>query len=129
MTKRYLSLVTAVLCLSLTLCGCGIVSVSENPTGVLRVLDPDNAFETSLSAEDSALIADIFANQLMLSDSPACGFSAIEIDLDGQLFYPAQDGCGIVYNKNADLYITLSEDHLEALHRILERNSVTFPYF
>lgn len=71
----------------------------------------------------------IFDGKKMYRDSLSCGFSeTISIKFNNeQTFCIAQDGCPIVYWKEENRYIKLSEDEKTQLYNLLEPYGFYFP--
>ncbi len=82
-----------------------------------------------LSAKESSALKDIFDGKIMYSDSPSCGFSndiSVVFDND-KIFSVARDGCTVIYFKNKNKYIKLSEHEYEKLMDILSTHGFVLP--
>ena len=83
------------------------------------------------SLEDSELntLIDIFDGKKMHMDNPSCGFNEdISIKFNGeQTFCIARDACPIVYWKEANRYIMISEEEKEQLYGLFEAHGFFFP--
>ena len=75
------------------------------------------------------ILKTLFDGKIMYRDNPSCGFSeTVSIIFDQkQTFCIAQDNCPIVYWKEKNRYITLSEDEKNQLRDLLEPYGFCFP--
>lgn len=75
------------------------------------------------------ILKTLFDGKIMYRDNPSCGFSeTVSIIFDQkQTFCIAQDNCPIVYWKEKNRYITLSEDEKNQLRDPLEPYGFCFP--
>lgn len=82
-----------------------------------------------LSDKEVEFIKTIFNGKKMYKDNLSCGFSeAVSIKFDHeQTFCIAQDTCPIVYWKEKNRYIRLSEDEKTQLYNLLEPYGFFFP--
>ena len=88
----------------------------------------DQNVHTKVSAEDASRIKSILNFKELYSDMPSCGFGIdVSICLDNCVYCPACDGHDIVYYKNLNLYMTLSQEEINELHTILGKYGFHFP--
>jgi len=82
-----------------------------------------------LDNEELELIKDIFDGKSMYKDSPSCGFSTdISIKFNNsQTFCIACDTCPVVYWKEENSYIRLTEKEKLRLYDLLEAYGFSFP--
>ena len=82
-----------------------------------------------LNDNELTSIKNIFNGKIMYRENLYCGFSEeVSIKFDqGKTFCIAQDSCPVVYWKEKDKYITLSEDELTQLYKLLEPYGFSFP--
>lgn len=83
----------------------------------------------NLSDEELLIIKDIFNGKKMYKDNLSCGFSEdISIKFNNsQTFCVARDSCPIVYWKEEDRFIKITEDEKFKLYSVLEMHGFTFP--
>ena len=83
----------------------------------------------SLSDKELELVQSIFNGKKIYKDNLSCGFSEnISIKFDQEhTFCIARDTCPIVYWKEKDRYIKLSEDEKTQLYNLLEPYGFHFP--
>lgn len=83
----------------------------------------------TLSSEDLSIIKALLDNKRMYSDNLSCGFTenvAVIFD-NSQTFCFACDTCPIVYWKEKNKYIKLSDEEKEQLYKVLEKYNFVFP--
>lgn len=82
-----------------------------------------------LNEEDVELLRTLFNGKFTYKDNPSCGFSEnISVTLDNRYtFCIAQDTCPIIYWKEKDRYIKLSEKEITQLHELLGKYGFYFP--
>lgn len=82
-----------------------------------------------LSDKEVGSIKTIFNGKKLYKDNPSCGFSeAVSIKFDDeQTFCIARDTCPIVYWKEKNRYIRLTEDEKTQLYNLLEPYGFIFP--
>ena len=83
----------------------------------------------SLSDKELELVKSIFNGKKIYKDNLSCGFSEnISIKFDQEhTFCIARDTCPIVYWKEKDRYIKLSDDEKTQLYNLLEPYGFHFP--
>jgi len=125
--KRLLSFLV-IFALLLSLCGCGMVTVSGDGEAVLRfVYGEENIFQV-LTPEEAEQVAEIFDQKILLTDSPSCGFDEdISITIDGQVFAVARDNCGIIQHCDSGRYFPVSEEDISFIHDLFEQYGGDFP--
>ena len=82
-----------------------------------------------MESEEVELLKSIFDGKIMYKDNPACGFSediSIKFNKE-QTFCIACDTCPIVYWKEENKYIKLSEEEKARLYKLLELYDFSFP--
>ena len=84
----------------------------------------------TMGEDEVELLKRIFDGKKMYSDDPSCGFSEdISVRFNNeQTFCIAQDTCPIVYLKEKNKYIKLSENEKKQLYDLLEPYGFFFPY-
>lgn len=90
-----------------------------------------NKYNTSqpLSDQDLDSIIEIFNNKSLYRDNPSCGFTedvSIQFN-ESETFCIACDTCPVIYWKNKDRYLGLSDYENSALRDILGKYGFTFP--
>lgn len=83
----------------------------------------------SLENSELEILRDIFDRKKLQIDNPSCGFSediSIKFNKE-QTFCIARDTCPIVYWKEANRYIMISEDEKAQLYGLLEEHGFFFP--
>ena len=82
-----------------------------------------------ISAEDLSRICDLLDGKRLYSDDPSCGFSDdVSVVMNGtERFCFACDSCPVVYWKNKNKFIKLSEKENEELKGILALYGFEFP--
>ena len=82
-----------------------------------------------LEYKEVELLRAILNGKKTYKDNLSCGFSeSVSIKFDNeQTFCIAQDTCPIIYWKEKDRYIKLSEDEKTQLYNLLEPYGVSFP--
>ncbi len=82
-----------------------------------------------LSDEELTIIKDIFNGKRLYKDNPSCGFNEdISIKFSElQTFCIACDACPIIYWKEENRYIRITEDEKEQLYNLLETYGFFFP--
>lgn len=82
-----------------------------------------------LSDKEVEYVKDIFSGKKLYKDNLSCGFSeAVSIKFNQEkTFCIAQDTCPIVYWKEKNRYIKLSEDEKNQLYSLLEPYGFYFP--
>ena len=87
--------------------------------------------ETSaLTKEDAEVMFGLFDGQVLYRDDPSCGFSeevSVSFNDGAHVFWFAQDSCPIVYYKNSDKYLSLSDREQRSLYSILKKYGFRFP--
>lgn len=89
----------------------------------------DTDATNQLSDKELETVKAIFNGKRLYKDEPNCSFSediSIKFD-DGQTFCMARDTCPIVYWKEKDRYIELTENEKTQLYNLLEPYGFTFP--
>jgi len=83
----------------------------------------------SLNNDELDLLKGIFDGKMLFHENFSCGFSeTISIKFNGaQTFCIARDTCPIVYWKEKNKYIRLSEDEKLRLYHLLEQYGFFFP--
>lgn len=82
-----------------------------------------------LSDKEVEFVKTIFNEKRLYKDNLSCGFSetvSIKFD-DAQTFCIARDTCPIVYWKEKNRYIRLTEDEKMQLYNLLEQYGFIFP--
>ena len=89
----------------------------------------DISITYEMTEEDSKSFAEIIAGEPLYNDNPSCGFTEnVSVVVNGKdHFCIACDGCEIVYWKEKDRYISVSEEEMKVLHEILEKYGFVFP--
>lgn len=103
------------------------VNIQDITSGNLIFTANDVTITANLSTEDSEIISDLFNNSWCSKDNPSCGFSEdfqIILYCGGtqQVFYIAQDECGIIYWKNQKRYFGLTNRENYKLRKLLITN-------
>ena len=82
-----------------------------------------------ISSEDLSRICDLLDGKRLYSDDPSCGFSDdVSVVMNGtERFCFACDSCPVVYWKNKNKFIKLSEKENEELKGILALYGFEFP--
>ena len=134
MKKKYLILIIFVFVLvSVVL---GIMHFSVRKTNMEFAKEAEVCFiygdvTTSQYLEDKDLetLKEIFDDKRMYKDTPSCGFSEdISVRFNqSQTFCVARDTCPIVYWKEEDRYIRLTEEEKGVLYNLLGTYGFTFP--
>lgn len=125
--KRFLCFCLSLLLL-LSLCGCGTVNVSGEGEAVLRFVYGDKGISQPLTPEEAGQVASILDHEILLPDSPSCGFDEnISISMDGQVFALARDGCGIIQHCDSGRYLFVSDKEISAIHALFARYGGYFP--
>lgn len=99
----------------------------KNIKAIYKYSNKESIMEIEL--EDIELIYNIFKEKELYNDELSCGFSenvSIVVD-DLYYFYFALDGCPVIYFKNEDKYIKLSNEERDNLFNILEKYNFKFP--
>ena len=105
------------------------VDVDKVENVKIKFVYSDNDINVEMSRDDMDKIKNIFDGKIKVKDNPSCGFDesiSVQLGVD-QTFCPAQDGCPIVYLKEENVYIRLSESEIEELHNILGKYGMYFP--
>ena len=114
--------------LSISICSCAVVDISDSTTAELRFIHGDKNIEIEMSADDFRIITEIFKGKVLFSDVPSCGFSKdIAVLIDNQTFCLACDDCGLVYLSEKDRYFDLSEEEHNKVREILTSYGFHFP--
>lgn len=82
-----------------------------------------------LRDQEKEFVKTIFNGKNLYKDNLSCGFSeAVSIKFDDeQTFCIARDTCPIVYWKEKDRYISLTEEEITQLYNLLETYGFIFP--
>ena len=88
-----------------------------------------NSVVETLTEQELETVRDILDGRRLHRDNPSCGFSEeISIKLNDEMtLCLARDGCPIIYWKEKNLYITLTEEEQKQLEAVLSKYNVTFP--
>lgn len=82
-----------------------------------------------LSEQDLDSIIEIFNNKSLYRDNPSCGFTedvSIQFN-ESETFCIACDNCPVIYWKNKNRYLGLSDDENSSLRDILKKYGYVFP--
>ena len=105
---------------SLSFCGDG--------EAVLRFVYGEDSISQVLTPEEVEQVAEIFDQEILLTDSPSCGFDEdISITIDGQVFAVARDNCGIIQHCDSGRYFSVSEEDIAFIHALFEQYGGDFP--
>lgn len=83
-----------------------------------------------LSEQDLADVVKLLDGRFLYHDTPSCGFSAevsIRFNNGTETFCIARDMCPILYWKNREMYIKLTEQNAQTLRKILRGYGMQFP--
>lgn len=82
-----------------------------------------------LNEEDVELLRTLFNGKFAYKDNPSCGFSEdVSVTFDNRhTFCIARDTCPIVYWKEKNKYIKLSEKEMSQLYELLGKYGFYFP--
>jgi len=89
----------------------------------------NNNIVHQLNDDEVSTIKNIFNGKKMYSDNPSCGFDeTISVKFNNtQTFCIARDTCPIVYWKEKNTYIKLSESEKNILYDLLSQYGFFFP--
>lgn len=115
--------------LTFSVCGCGsAVTIDEQDTAVARFNYGDKDIEMEMSENDYKVVAEVLNGKELIEDVLECSFDEnISIVIDDNHYCIARDTCGIVYVKEEDKYLNLSEEENNRLRELLESYGFTFP--
>ena len=83
-----------------------------------------------LTSEEEETILNILNKKTLGRDNPSCGFDddiSIRFNNDEEIFSIACDNCGIIYWKNKDKYLSLTDSENETIRNILRKHGFIFP--
>ena len=83
-----------------------------------------------LTSEEEETILSILNKKTLGRDNPSCGFDddiSIRFNNDEEIFSIACDNCGIIYWKNKDKYLSLTDSENETIRNILRKHGFIFP--
>ena len=132
--KKTIWILSAIILISVILLG--VIYLRHDIVNMDFVKEADVCFQygntgatNHLSDKEIESVKTIFNGKKMYKDNPSCGFSeAISIKFnDEQTFCIARDTCPIVYWKEKERYIRLSEDEKTQLYDLLEQYGFFFP--
>lgn len=105
------------------------VNIEYTKCADVRFVNGDVNIACSLDGEEVEILKSIFSKKLMYTDNPTCGFSEdVSIVFDKtQTFCIARDTCPIVFWKEKDRYISLTEVEQAQLYMVLEKHGCFFP--
>ena len=88
-----------------------------------------NSVVETLTEQELETVRDILDERRLHRDNPSCGFSEeISIKLNDEMtLCLARDGCPIIYWKEKNRYITLTEEEYNKLEELLTNYGITFP--
>lgn len=89
----------------------------------------DNSVVETLTEQELETVKDILDGSKLHRDNPSCGFSE-EVSIkfnDEMTLCLACDGCPIIYWKEKNRYITLTEEEYNKLEELLTNYGITFP--
>ena len=127
MKKFFALALAAVTICALLLASCGRVTLDG------KITDGTATFygsTSTLTQEEAERIFELFDGKVMVDDNPSCGFGedvSVSINDGEYVFYIAQDTCPVIYYKNYDKYISVSDSEQETLYSILEKYGFHFP--
>ena len=126
--KRIIALALAIVTVcALLLSACGRVTYGNRITrGTVTFYGATSV----LTQEEAERIFELFDGKVMIDDNPSCGFGedvSVSINDGEYVFYIAQDTCPVIYYKNYDKYISVSDSEQETLYSILEKYGFHFP--
>ena len=104
----------------------------EDDNMELKYYYADSKISTKVDLLDSRVISEILNGYVLkeVGGVPTCGFTddiAIYTNDKQNIFCIACDSCPIIYWKNKNIYISISEKEMEELHQILKKYGMIFP--
>lgn len=88
--------------------------------------DHDGETEIILPESEAEIIRTALRSHMLYNDRPSCGFTERRsIKIGDEMICPACDGHGIFQYE--DMYFSVSDEQLQAIHAILGRYGYTFP--
>ncbi|MBE6665408.1 MAG: hypothetical protein E7603_04170 [Ruminococcaceae bacterium] len=116
--------------LSISVCSCAVVDISDSTTAELRFIHGDKNIETEMSAEDLSVVTEILNGKVLYSENLSCGFSKdIAVVIDNQTFCLACDDCATIYLLEEDKYFNISEEENAKLKQMLTLYGFDFPCY
>lgn len=109
------------------LLGIELVKIANVQSGSIVYTIGNSAVNSELNSEDLSTVVRLFDSKVCTYENPSCGFDEeFQIILnsnDGpQVFYIAQDACGLIFWKNKQKYFTLSDQDNSYLRNLLNNN-------
>lgn len=132
MRKRFLFLLIPVILVVF----CGVIYLQINKTNMefakeaeVRFIYGDTNMTCRLDHSELEAIKAIFDGKKMYKDNPSCGFTEdVSVTFnEAQTFCIACDTCPIVYWKEKDRYIRLTEEEKTQLYHLLQTYGFFFP--
>lgn len=132
--KKSLLLLVAAMLIIVAVSGVVYLCVNRVDMGFAKEAEVCFIYENTdalhqLNDEELELLKAVFDDKRMYKDNPSCGFSediSVKFNKE-QTFCIARDTCPIVYWKEKDRYIKLSEEEKTQLYDLLEPYGVSFP--
>ena len=118
------------LILSISICSCAVVDISDSDTATLHFVNGEKNIETAMDENDFQAMTEILNGKMLYSDDLSCGFSKdVSVVIDSQTFCFAYDDCATIYLLEEDKYFNISEEENKALRQILTLYGFEFPCY
>ena len=129
MKKRYLLFLIPVIAICICLLHFKRVNISTATSAEIVYIYNNINIEQVLESDELELIISILDNKRSYCDNLSCGFSdeiCLRFD-DSNTFCIACDTCPVIYWKNADRYINLTDDEQKKLYSLMQSYGADFP--
>ena len=115
-------------CMIFLLCSCSKVSMDENAPVYLVYNYDDVSVNTKLTEDQAQQVLSFLDKKMLFSDNPSCGFNEdISFQIDGKIYAPACDNCGIIKDCSSGKYINITQTERDTVEEIFLAYGGHFP--